>query len=135
MAVLNELHITVRDNFHSDDFEFVQAEKKIRLKPKEIESYVLTQTNIARVNASKSEERRKLQVKGGFGLIHLDFTPTATTGKLFDLPANSPTPTSLIENQTFSGGVIWIDKGSRQIHSSGLQANSRVVLDLVGFFE
>lgn len=132
---MDELNIAVRDNFHSDDFEFEQAEKKIRLKPKEIEMYVCTPTSIARVNTARSEGRRKLQVKSGFGVLHLDFTPTATNGKLFDLPENSPTPTGLIEVQTFSGGVVWLEQGSRQVQSQGLRANARVILDLVGFFE
>lgn len=117
---------------------------KISVVDTPIKEYTLTFTNKATtfLTAQVNDvNRRKMLVKGGFGILHLDFKSLDTTVNsnsssavhLFTLPANSPTPAHLIEQQTFDGGVIYIEAGSRNVFGI-VNSNVRYVENLVGFF-
>ena len=79
----------------------------------------------------------------GLGIIHLDFTVPqgkTPTGRLFQLPANSPVPAALIELQSATPsadgrGGIWMDKGSRVIQTDAITTPGRYILNILGFFE
>lgn len=127
-----------------DDFIGTVNEGKltIRLKPKTVRSSIKSYaTNVPSTRLitfmDTRDDRRKLQVKDGFGILHLDFTSrvaTDTSGS-WKLPDNSPVPISVIEAQTYSGGTVWIDTGTRTINWSGLTSGRRYVINLTGFWE
>lgn len=86
-------------------------------------------------NSGNEQERRLCTIADSLGIIHLDFIKTSSNnGYVATLPANCPTPLSLIEVQTWDGGNIWIDGGSRNIACGGLSTNRRYIVDLLGFF-
>lgn len=84
------------------------------------------------------QERRQLTLhSSGIGKIHLDFKMLVDSGPsrtIYMLPANAPTSLELIEFAFADGGTIWLGAGSRNIVANGLKANSRYIVDLVGFF-
>lgn len=86
-------------------------------------------------NGPLEAQRRAITIQDGLGIVHIDFKRTSGTGGLIlTLPANCPTPSKLIEAQTWDGGSVWLDANSREVQSSGLTANRRYVVDLLGFF-
>lgn len=114
----------------------------IQLKPKDVSDHVISWlTNVPNRSAvtfvDTKEDRRKLQIKDGFGILHLDFTArtASNTNGAWTLPTTSPTPVSLIEMQTYDKGTIWIEPNTRIIKWSGLTAGQRYVVDLIGFWE
>lgn len=100
---------------------------------KAISRFPLTWTGNAR-GQDGNENRRVLQVSTvGIGIIHLDMQ-VIRAGTIATLPADAPTPTSLIELQLGEGSV-YIDRGSRNIVAAGnVQLNKRYIVDMVGFF-
>lgn len=86
-------------------------------------------------NGPLEDQRRAITIQDGLGIVHIDFKRTSGTGGLIlTLPANCPTPSKLIEAQTWDGGSVWLDANSREVQSMGLTANRRYVVDLLGFF-
>ena len=80
--------------------------------------------------------RRRLTLSGNLGIIHLDFKRTTTnTGIVATLPPAAPTPIDALAVQTWDGGEVIIYGNSRDVRCSGLSANRRYVIDLVGFFQ
>ena len=70
------------------------------------------------------------------GIIHLDFKRTTTAnGTILTLPSAAPTPINTLKVQTWDGGNVFIDAGARAVQCSGLSANRRYIIDLVGFFQ
>ena len=61
----------------------------------------------------------------------VDSGPSRT---IFQLPTNVLTPLELIEFAFADGGTIWIAAKTRNIVANGLKANTRYIVDLVGFF-
>lgn len=95
--------------------------------------------NIATTNNPvdyERQERRQLTLhSSGLGKIHLDFKAITNINQtVFTLPVSAPTPLELIEFMFADGGTIWIGAGSRNIVGNGLKANTRYLVDLVGFF-
>lgn len=131
------------DQLSESDFIGLVKDNKltIHLKPKpvEVNSWVTnTPANNIATFVDTQDGRKRLQVKDGFGLLHLDFfARTANLGVngTWRLPENSPTPKSLIEIQTYDRGTIWIAANSRVIRWSGLTSGNRYIVDLVGFWE
>ena len=71
------------------------------------------------------------------GIIHLDFTTVADIGGITEiakLPDDAPVPTGLIENQTPTGGTVWLTGNNRSIRAQNIRKGNRVIIDLVGFF-
>lgn len=132
------------DQLSENDFIGVISNGKltIQLKPKDISdnvrSWVTNTPNRNMVTfVDTKEDRKKLQIKDGFGILHLDFTArtASNTNGAWILPTTSPTPVSLIEMQTYDRGTIWIEANTRIIKWSGLTAGNRYVVDLIGFWE
>lgn len=76
----------------------------------------------------------------GFGKLHLDIKMTQNSGNggvIATLPANSPTPTRLLENAVdANNNSIYIEPRSRQIKGWGVQGNNkRYIFDIVGFWK
>lgn len=89
-------------------------------------------------NVTDSPQRRSFVVQDGIGKIHLDFgVSRSLTGStiIASLPPNAPTPAALIEVQTKGDGYVWITAGSRDVRAAGLSANTRYIVDLIGFFQ
>lgn len=128
--------LVLQKHFHLDDFEIDQANKTIRLKNNTLRTFLLEPSREVTISADAGiEDRKKLEVLGKLGVMKIDFTPRSSSRiKLFDLPANAPTPTSRMVAQTFTGGLVWIEGGSRQVYANQLQANQRVTLTMIGFF-
>lgn len=73
----------------------------------------------------------------GLGIIHLDFTTVkdiAGITEIAKLPEDAPVPINLIENQTSTGGTVWLTANNRSIRAQNIRAGNRVIIDLVGFF-
>ena len=86
-------------------------------------------------NGPLEAQRRSITIQDGLGVVHIDFKRTSgTSGAIMTLPSNCPTPTQLIEVQTWDGGSVWLDANNREVQSSGLTANRRYIVDLLGFF-
>lgn len=80
-------------------------------------------------------QRRAVTIQDGLGIVHIDFKRTTGTGGLIlTLPPRYPTPSKLIEAQTWDGGYVWLDANRREVQRRGLTANRRYVVDLLGFF-
>lgn len=80
-------------------------------------------------------QRRAVTIQDGLGIVHIDFKRTSgTSGLVLTLPDSCPTPSKLIEVQTWDGGSVWLDANSRQVYCNGLTANRRYIVDLLGFF-
>lgn len=76
----------------------------------------------------------------GFGKLHLDIKMTQNSGNggvIATLPANSPTPTRLLENAVdANNNSIYIEPSSRQIKGWGVTGNNkRYIFDIVGFWK
>lgn len=132
------------DQLSENDFVGTETEGKltIHLKPKTVSSSIKTYaTNVPATNVATfmdtREDRRKLQVKDGYGILHLDFTPRVSnyTSGSWKLPDDSPVPVSLIETQAYSGGTVWIDTEARSINWSSLTSGRRYVINLIGFWK
>lgn len=132
------------EQLSENDFIGVISEGKltIQLKPKDISDNVRSWlTNVPNRSvvtfADTKEDRRKLQIKDGFGILHLDFTArtASNTNGAWTLPTTSLVPVSLIEVQTYDKGTIWIEPNTRIIKWSGLTSGNRYIVDLIGFWE
>lgn len=128
-------------DLHEDDFDIV--DNKVRVRPT-IKIYDLKYaapdtviTTQMAVDYAKTG-RHYLSVSGIQGNIHVDFKMVIDSGPrraLYTLPPEAPTPVQLIEEQTFDGGSIWVDAGSRTVMGNGLKAGTRYILNLGGYFE
>lgn len=98
-----------------------------------VATYDPAQATIMDANNEKGANRRKLQLLGKFGKMHLDFTAQAEKC-FFDLPADAPVPLALIEVQTHDGGTVWLGPGQRKVRSGNLTVGQRYIVDLTGFF-
>lgn len=113
----------------------VQLNKSIR----QVKIEYAVGKNIATTNNPvdyERQERRQLTLhSSGLGKIHLDFKAVTNINQtVFTLPSSAPTPLELIEFMFADGGTIWVGAGSRNIVGNGLKANTRYLVDLVGFF-
>lgn len=129
------------EDLHTDDFDIV--DNKVRISHT-IKIYALKyaspDTVITTLNKVDYNQvgRHYLSVAGIHGNIHVDFKMEIDSGPrrpLFQLPSEAPVPVQLIEEQTFDGSSIWVDKGSRTVMGNGLKAGTRYILNLGGYFE
>ena len=128
-------------DLHEDDFEIVNNKVRTSHTIKIYElKYAAPNSVITTLNPVDYNQvgRHYLSVAGIHGNIHVDFKMEVDSGPrrpLFQLPAEAPTPVQLIEEQTFDGSSIWVDKGSRTVMGNGLKAGTRYILNLGGYFE
>lgn len=122
------------DDLHQSDFTVIN--NKVHAV-RTLAPYTVTLANNFRVSsANDGENRRKLLVMDGFGILHLDIVKNANAsgGTVGTLPANSPVPMHLLEVQANDGATFYITPNSRTIVSQGARANQRYILNIVGFF-
>lgn len=111
-------------------------EKKVgTLSSPPVKSYLLSWGENMSAGYNDSIARRNLSVKNGVGIIHLDFITTVSGGTpiVARLPDNAPTFEALCDVNIISGGHIWISEGQRAIYAAGIKANTRIIVDIVGF--
>lgn len=127
-------------DFHDDDF--IIQNGKVR-SVKRLKTYNLTFA-VPKTTATTNnpvdydnQSRHQLSIMDGMGKIHLDFKMLKDSGAslaLFQLPSSAPAPVELIESQVHDGGTLWVGSGSRTVYGNSLKANTRYIIDLVGFF-
>lgn len=131
--------LITEENLHTDYFEINNGKVRTRkLANTYTLSYAIGKDRITTWNPVdyNNNERHKLRVVNGFGKIHLDLKAvTNVDGAIFKLPDNAPNNLDLIEVQTHDGSSIWLNAGNKVIYASGLKANSRYIVDIMGFFE
>ena len=127
-------------DFNTDHFEIKKGKVCAkRTASKYTLNWMSPQTDITTNNPADygNGNRRYLQILNGIGKIHLDFKPLKDVSyrvNVASLPAGCPRPSELIETQTHDGGSLWIDAGNSVIIGSGLKANTRYIVDIIGFF-
>jgi hypothetical protein len=85
------------------------------------------------------DDRKKIRVEWGLGILHLDFYAAKTSGVIGTIPAPTPEKLSpkaevLIEVQTHDGATVWIDPNTRVVKGQAMIVGERYLLNLIGFF-
>lgn len=140
--------ITAKD-VHDDDFAIIENKLRLRqdrlaeivkAKAKELSPYILDVVapsgSVFIVTDGNTNARKMVTINGvGVGIINLDFTckVNRTRTVAFRMPAGAPRPAQTISAKAGSG-VLWWNKGSRDIIFVDVLFNERVLLNLVGFF-
>lgn len=133
MSVLNFL---VEKNFNKSDFEFNKKNRKISIKKTPVVKFSLIENSDALIDEEQSQREMVLTTWGKLGILNLSFTPSSSEQiKLCDLPDNAPLATTMLIQQTYTGGLVWLDMASREVIGSGLQAGAKVVITMAGFFD
>ena len=106
----------------SEDF-IVAPDKKVH-RVKSTRFYTGTFGNNTTTGSVDEGWRKRLTLSDNLGIIHLDFKRTTTAnGTILTLPSVAPTPINTLEVQTWDGGNVFIDAGTRVVQCSGLSAN------------
>ena len=118
----------------SDDFIVAPDKKVHRVKSTKFYTGVYGSNTLS--GGNDDGWGRKLTLSDNLGIIHLNFKRTNTAnGTVLTLPSDAPTPITTLEVQTWDGGNVYIDPGTRTVKCSGLSANRRYIIDLIGFFQ
>ena len=74
----------------------------------------------------------------GWGYLHFDFklkTPSGNGGMVASLPPNAPVAVRLIERSVdVNNNSIYVERNSRMIKAWGVPANTRYIIDIIGFW-
>lgn len=74
----------------------------------------------------------------GWGYLHFDFKLTAPSGNgnvVASLPPNSPVSVRLIEKSVnVNNNSVYVERNSRMIKAWGVPANTRYIIDIIGFW-
>lgn len=74
----------------------------------------------------------------GWGYLHFDFkltTPSGNGNVVASLPPNSPVSVRLIEKSVnVNNNSVYVDRNSRMIKAWGVPANTRYIIDIIGFW-
>lgn len=140
--------IIQQQDLHQEDFDVVNGNVRIKEerlkqlmqeKTAEVQDYVLevVNPNATQIIADANTDTRKMvSINGmGLGIISLDFICRVNGNRTvaFRMPEGAPLPTKTITTNAGSG-LLWWNKGSREIVFSQVKSNERVVLNLVGMF-
>ncbi|WP_314343387.1 hypothetical protein [Haemophilus parahaemolyticus] len=140
--------IIQQQDLHQEDFDVVNGNVRIKEerlkqliqeKTAEVQDYVLevVNPNATQIIADANTDTRKMvSINGmGLGIISLDFICRVNSNRTvaFRMPEGAPLPTKTISTNAGSG-LLWWNKGSREIVFSQVKSNERVVLNLVGMF-
>ena len=140
--------IIQQQDLHQEDFDVVNGNVRskeerlkqlIQEKTAEVQDYVLevVNPNATQIIADANTDTRKMvSINGmGLGIISLDFICRVNSNRTvaFRMPEGAPLPTKTISTNAGSG-LLWWNKGSREIVFSQVKSNERVVLNLVGMF-
>lgn len=127
------IKVVSENDLNQNDFTVTNGKLNIKSAPRK---WQLNWRNARSNNADDSIARKHIALEaGGIGKIHLDFmVSTSAPIELAMIPAGAPVPFELMEVQVASGGSVWCDAGSRYINGAGLSPNTRIIVDMVGFF-
>lgn len=74
----------------------------------------------------------------GWGYLHFDFkltTPSGNGNVVASLPPNSPVSIRLIEKSVnVNNNSVYVERNSRMIKAWGVPANTRYIIDIIGFW-
>ena len=74
----------------------------------------------------------------GWGYLHFDFKLTAPSGNgnvVASLPPNSPVAVRLIEKSVnVNNNSVYVERNSRMIKAWGVPANTRYIIDIIGYW-
>lgn len=74
----------------------------------------------------------------GWGYLHFDFTltnPSGNGGMVAQLPPNAPVAVRLIEKSVnVNNNSVYVEKNSHIIKAWGVPANTRYIIDIIGFW-
>ena len=74
----------------------------------------------------------------GWGYLHFDFkltTPSGNGNVVASLPPNSPVAVRLIEKSVnINNNSVYVERNSRMIKAWGVPANTRYIIDIIGFW-
>lgn len=74
----------------------------------------------------------------GWGYLHFDFkltTPSGNGNVVASLPPNSPVSVRLIEKSVnINNNSVYVERNSRMIKAWGVPANTRYIIDIIGFW-
>lgn len=74
----------------------------------------------------------------GWGYLHFDFkmtTPSGNGSVVASLPPNSPVSVRLIEKSVnVNNNSVYVERNSRMIKAWGVPANTRYIIDIIGFW-
>ena len=74
----------------------------------------------------------------GWGYLHFDFVLTAPSGNgnvVASLPPNAPVAVRLIEKSVnVNNNSVYVERNSRMIKAWGVPANTRYIIDIIGFW-
>ena len=74
----------------------------------------------------------------GWGYLHFDFVLTAPSGNgnvVASLPPNSPVAVRLIEKSVnVNNNSVYVERNSRMIKAWGVPANTRYIIDIIGYW-
>lgn len=74
----------------------------------------------------------------GWGYLHFDFiltNPSGNGGMVAQLPPNAPVAVRLIEKSVnVNNNSVYVEKNSRIIKAWGVPANTRYIIDIIGFW-
>lgn len=74
----------------------------------------------------------------GWGYLHFDFklkTPSGNGGMVASLPPNAPVAVRLIERSVdVNNNSIYIERNSRIVKGWGVPANTRYIIDIIGYW-
>ena len=74
----------------------------------------------------------------GWGYLHFDFkltTPSGNGNVVASLPQNSPVSVRLIEKSVnVNNNSVYVERNSRMIKAWGVPANTRYIIDIIGFW-
>ena len=140
--------IIQQQDLHQEDFDVVNGNVRIKEerlkqliqeKTAEVQDYVLEVVNpnaTQTIADANTDTRKMVSINGmGLGIISLDFICRVNSNRTvaFRMPEGAPLPTKTISTNAGSG-LLWWNKGSREIVFSQVKSNERVVLNLVGMF-
>ncbi|WP_281773647.1 hypothetical protein [Haemophilus parahaemolyticus] len=140
--------IIQQQDLHQEDFDVVNGNVRIKEerlkqlmqeKTAEVQDYVLEVVNpnaTQIITDANTDTRKMVSINGmGLGIISLDFICRVNSNRTvaFRMPEGAPLPTKTISTNAGSG-LLWWNKGSREIVFSQVKSNERVVLNLVGMF-
>lgn len=127
--------VITKEDLHAEDFAIENGKvRTVHIA----EEYVATLSRHFEVfTTNDAEDRRKLRILNGFGLLHLDVKRLANnsnSGWVGTLPSNCPAPTHLLEVMANDGATFYIGKGDRNIMSINAVPNTRYLLNIPGFY-
>ena len=74
----------------------------------------------------------------GWGYLHFDFTltnPSGNGGMVAQLPPNAPVAVRLIEKSVnVNNNSVYVERNSRIIKAWGVPANTRYIIDIIGYW-